>query len=60
MLVGKVVPFLKQIIEEQCKELGLDMLALEVMPDHIHLFVSATPTHLPSRAKAQGILRQLL
>ena len=47
LLVGKVVPFLKQIIEEQCKELGLEMLALEVMPDHIHLFVSATPTHLP-------------
>jgi putative transposase len=47
ILVGKVVPFLKQIIEEQCNEMGLEMLALEVMPDHIHLFVSATPTHLP-------------
>ena len=23
------------------------MLALEVMPDHIHLFVSALPTHTP-------------
>ena len=47
ILVGKIVPFLKQIIEEQCIEQGLEMLALEVMPDHIHLFVSATPTHLP-------------
>jgi putative transposase len=47
LLIGKVVPFLKQIIEEQCNEMGLEMLALEVMPDHIHLFVSATPTHLP-------------
>lgn len=47
ILIGNVVPFLKKIIGEQCIELGLEMLALEVMPDHIHLFVSATPTHLP-------------
>lgn len=47
ILVGKLVPFLKQIIEEQCIEQGLEMLALEVMPDHIHLFISALPTHTP-------------
>jgi putative transposase len=47
ILVGKLVEFLKRIIQEQCEEMGLEMLALEVMPDHIHLFVSALPTHLP-------------
>lgn len=47
LLVGKVADFLKQIIGEQCQELNLEMLALEVMPDHIHLFVSALPTHTP-------------
>jgi putative transposase len=34
--------------------MDLDMLALEVMPDHIHLFVGAKPTHLPCR-----IIKQL-
>jgi len=47
ILIGKVVDVLKTIIQGQCEELKLEMLALEVMPDHIHLFVSATPTHLP-------------
>lgn len=27
--------------------MDLDMLALEVMPDHIHLFVGAKPKHTP-------------
>lgn len=47
ILTGKVVDVLKSIIKGQCEELDLEMLALEVMPDHIHLFVSATPTHRP-------------
>lgn len=47
ILVGEVVDVLKSIIQGQCEELGLEMLALEVMPDHIHLFVSANPTHKP-------------
>ena len=47
LLTGKVRDILAQIIEGQCEELGLQLLALEVMPDHIHLFVGATPTHRP-------------
>lgn len=47
ILTGKVVDVLKTIILGQCEDLGLEPLALEVMPDHIHLFVSALPTHLP-------------
>lgn len=47
ILTGKVVEVLKAIINGQCEEIGLEMLAMEVMPDHIHLFVSALPTHLP-------------
>ena len=42
-----------QIIEGQCKDLGVEKLALEVMPDHIHLFVSATPTHTPFKIVKQ-------
>jgi len=38
---------LKTVLEEQYKELELEMLALEIMPDHLHLFVGAKPTHIP-------------
>lgn len=47
ILTGELSTFLKNIISEQCKKLGLEMLAIELMPDHIHLFVGATPTHVP-------------
>ena len=29
-------------------EYGFDILALEIMPDHIHLFVSAPPKYAPA------------
>lgn len=38
---------LRTIINGQCEELKLDLLALEIMPDHLHLFVGAKPTHTP-------------
>lgn len=47
ILVGRVAEVMAEIIKGQCDELGLECLAMEVMPDHIHLFVGATPTHVP-------------
>ena len=47
LLKGNVKEALKGILEEKCKELKLQMLALEIMPDHLHLFVGAKPTHIP-------------
>lgn len=44
---------LKAIIKGQCEQMELDMLALEVMPDHIHLFVGAKPTHTPFKIVKQ-------
>ena len=38
---------LKTIINGQCQEMGIQQLALEVMPDHLHLFVGAKPTVTP-------------
>ena len=38
---------MKELIKEKAKELGLEILAMEIMPDHIHLFVSAPPTISP-------------
>jgi putative transposase len=53
VLVGAVEQRLKQIIGEIAKELGVEVLALEVMPDHLHLFVSSRPElALPHLVKA--------
>ena len=46
-------PEIKKIISDTIKELSVkhkfDILALEIMPDHIHLFVSALPEYSPSK-----------
>ena len=47
LLVGKVAEVLRTIINGQCEQIKADVLALEIMPDHIHLFVGAKPTHTP-------------
>jgi len=45
-------PEVKKTVEETIQELSktykFDILALEIMPDHIHLFISALPRYSPS------------
>ena len=48
ILAGKVKMVLKQTIQGICYDNRCDMLALEVMPDHLHLFIGARPTHSPA------------
>ena len=43
VLVGRVKKRLEQILKEVAKEKNVEVLALEVRPDHLHLFVSAYP-----------------
>lgn len=40
---GQIEKRLRQIIAEVAKEKQVDIIALEVQPDHLHLFVSCTP-----------------
>ena len=49
ILKDKVKEVLKTIIEGQCQEQNLQMLALEIMPDHLHLFIGAKPTSTPCK-----------
>jgi len=49
ILKGRVVYVLKQIIHGKCYENGWEALALEIQPDHIHLFLSAKPKWNPSQ-----------
>ncbi len=44
VLVNKVKDRLKQIIEKKADDLNIEIIAFEIMPDHIHIFISAYPT----------------
>jgi putative transposase len=43
VLIGNIKTRLEAIVYEIAKEKGIDVLAFEVMPDHVHLFISAYP-----------------
>jgi len=45
---------LKELLQEKAEELGITIKRMEVMPDHVHIFVKAIPT-LP----VQFIVNQL-
>jgi putative transposase len=36
----------------QCKELDIEVISLETMPDHIHIFLKSTPVIAPNRIVA--------
>jgi putative transposase len=48
ILTGDVKDFLHDQILTIAETKGYDVLALEIMPDHVHLFISATPTESPT------------
>ena len=64
ILVGTIRDRLMKIIWETAPDLECDVLALEVMPDHVHLFLSAAPQWAPNqligrlKGKSAGLLRQ--
>lgn len=43
VLIGKVKDRLLQIIQDKAKQIKVDIVAVEIMPNHVHLFVSAYP-----------------
>ncbi len=44
VLVGEVAQRLDALLRSKCQELGIEVHALEIMPDHVHLFAEADPT----------------
>ncbi len=44
VLTAEVENRLRQLLAEKAAELDMTIHALEVMPDHVHLFVEADPT----------------
>jgi len=53
VLVGKIERVFKKLIELKCKELNCEIKALEIMPEHTHLFIQANPTQSPNFLIAQ-------
>jgi putative transposase len=52
VLQGEIAERLRHLLEAKTKELGCDILTLEIMPDHVHLFIQALPTLSPNRIVA--------
>ena len=45
VLVNNVETRLKELLHEKSQNMGTEIVKMEVMPDHVHLFVKAPPTH---------------
>ena len=62
VLLGPVIEDLKTLLYQKAAELPVTIEALEVMQDHIHLFVSADPTVSPQflANQFQGYTSRLL
>lgn len=48
VLTDKVAKTLETVIRRTAKENEIEVLALEIQPDHVHLFVSAPPRYSPA------------
>ena len=47
VLTGEVAVRLKELLYEKGEELGCQIETMEVMPDHVHLFLKSPPIHAP-------------
>lgn len=45
VLVGEVESRFKEIIIQACAEVRVDMIEMEVMPDHVHLLLEVDPQY---------------
>ena len=53
VLVDGIPKRLEELIRQKAAEIKVGIEAVEVMPDHVHLFVSAPPTLAPHHIVAQ-------
>ena len=51
--MGNVVTRLKELLSKKANQLDVDIEALEIMPDHVHLFVSSDPSKAPQQLANQ-------
>jgi putative transposase len=62
VLVGEVAEDLRTLLYQKAKDLDAKIEALEIMPDHVHLFIESDPTEAPQRLANQfkGFTSRLL
>ena len=48
VLQGEIEADIKEIIKQICEDYDYELIEMECMPDHIHLFVGAKPSVAPS------------
>lgn len=60
--MGQVEARFKELVQELCQENDWLMIAMEVMPDHVHLFLNVLPTDSPAdiMAALKGTTSRLL
>lgn len=55
LLYGSIEHTLKRLVRDKCNTLGLTVGAMEVMPDHVHVFVLSRqvldPAHIAQQLK---------
>jgi putative transposase len=53
ILIGNIKDRLLQLIYIKAKELNCEIIALEIMPDHVHMFIRAKPNISPNQLIGQ-------
>ncbi len=53
VLTGRIAEELRSLLLQKAQELNVTIEALEVMPDHVHLFIQSDPTEAPQRLANQ-------
>jgi putative transposase len=48
-LVGEIAERLKQILKEIAHDYRIHIIAMEVMPDHVHMLIEAPPKYAPAK-----------
>lgn len=61
-MVGGIERRLKELLLERMQQIHCKMISLEVMPDHVHIFLEASPTAAPNRiiASLKGYTSRVL
>src|ERR1700740_1631618 len=53
ILIDALEKRLRQLLYQRAKEIKAQIHTLEIMPDHVHMFVESAPTMAPARLAAQ-------
>jgi putative transposase len=48
-LVGEIAERLKEILKQIARDYRIHIIAMEVMPDHVHMLVEAPPKYAPAK-----------